>query len=134
MTRSTFLFLDALVNLTLGLLLIIFPPALVEWLGIPEATSEFYPNLLGAVLFGIGIALLLERYGVSRGIRGLGLAGAVSINLIGALVLAGWLIFGSMSLPVRGYVFLWIIVAILVVISLVEILVDLKNRKEAYKG
>lgn len=131
MTRSTLLLLDALLNLALGLLLIIFPPALVEWLGIPEAASAFYPNLLGAVLFGIGIALLLERYGASRGIRGLGLAGAVSINLVGALVLSRWLIFGSLSLPVRGYVFLWFIVGILVVISLVEILVD---RSEAGKG
>lgn len=134
MTRSTLLILDALLNLALGLLLIIFPPALVEWLGIPETTSAFYPNLLGAVLFGIGIALLLERYGVDRGIRGLGLAGAVSINLCGALVLAGWLLFGNMALPVRGYVFLWLIVGILVVISLVEITVDLRNSKEANDG
>lgn len=134
MTRSTLLILDALLNLALGLLLIIFPPALVEWLGIPETTSAFYPNLLGAVLFGIGIALLLERYGVDRGIRGLGLAGAVSINLCGALVLAGWLLFGNMALPVRGYLFLWLIVGILVVISLVEITVDLRNSKEANDG
>ena len=134
MTRSTLLILDALLNLALGLLLIIFPPALVEWLGIPEATISFYPSLLGAVLFGIGIALLIERYGAARGIRGLGLAGAITINLCGAIILAGWLVFGRMSLPTRGYVFLWVIVGVLVAISLFEILVDIRGRKEANDG
>jgi hypothetical protein len=74
--------------------------------------------LLGGVLIGIGIALLIER---SRGRSGLGLAGAISINLCAGLVLAGWLLFGSLDLPLRGQLFLWLLVVLLVGISGVEL-------------
>jgi len=74
----------------------------------------FYRSILGAALVGIGVALLIEY---SRGSSGLGLAGAISINLIAGIVLAGWLIFGALDLPARGAVLLWILVIILLGIS-----------------
>ena len=55
------LLLDGLINLGLGALLVVFPDALVQALGVPPADTRFYPSVLGAVLLGIGIALLLER-------------------------------------------------------------------------
>lgn len=124
MKTSPLLLVDATINLVLGVLLIIFPKWLVPFLGIPDAVPGFYAGILGGVLFGIGIALLIQFY---RGVGGLGLAGAVSINLCGGTVLAGWLGFGGLSLPFRGQVFLWVLVALLVGLSTVEFFTA-KNR------
>ena len=99
MGSSALLTIDAIINLVLGILLVLFPAGLVAALGLPNAELAFYPSMLGAVLFGIGVALLIQR---ARGASGLGLAGAVTINLTAGLVLAGWLIRGSLSLPIRG--------------------------------
>jgi len=69
------LIIDAAVNLVLGMLLLLFPAGIVALLGLPPTNTDFYASILGAVLFGIGIALLIERYGASRNIRGLGFGG-----------------------------------------------------------
>jgi hypothetical protein len=93
---------------------------LVEFLGVPEAPG-FYPNLLGEVLIGIGIALFIEK-GTQQGNRsGLGLKGAIAINLCAGFVLAGWLIFGNLEIPPRGYAFLWVLVIVLLGISSAEL-------------
>jgi hypothetical protein len=121
MKRSLLLTIDSLINLGLGALLIVFPRDLVSLLGIPRPASAFYPSILGAVLFGVGIALWMERgTDCVRG-RGLGLSGAIAINLCGAVVLAAWLLWGDLSLPTKGVRFLWGIVAVLVAISLAEV-------------
>lgn len=125
MTSSrTLLFIDAGINLALGCILIVFPAPIVSLLGVPETQSAFYPSILGAVLFGIGIALVVENI---KG-KGLGLLGAVSINLSGGIVLAAWLLFGGLQLPIRGWVFLWALVVLLLGISTVELLAQLKKR------
>lgn len=117
----TLLTVDSIVNLALGLLLIWFPRRLIEALGIPDAPSAFYPSVLGAVLFGIGLALWLERSNDRSQTSGLGLVGALTINLCGGIVLALWLIFGQLALPVRGVVGLWALVLFLVGISVLEL-------------
>lgn len=123
MRRVTLLLtLDAFVNLALGTMLLFFPKGLVVALGLPYSASAFYPSILGAVLFGIGIALLLERNRPGRDGVGLGLAGAVAINLCGGLVLAGWLLIGNLDLPMRGTLLLWILVLLLVGLSTFEFL------------
>jgi hypothetical protein len=121
MYRTVLLTIDGIINLTLGILLILFPASLVDSLGIPDA-PRFFPNILGGVLLGIGIALFLER-GIKgwRG-SGLGLDGAVAINLCGGLVLAALLLFGDLALPLRGTLFLWTLVVLLVGISSAEII------------
>ena len=116
--------MDAGVNLLLGVLLMAFPAAVVEALGIPPAAVAFYPSILGAVLFGIGIALWIGRSGSASG---LGLAGAVSINLCGGVVLALWLTFGKLGLPARGYVFLWCLVVLLIGLSAIELLAQARS-------
>lgn len=113
---SFLLLIDAIINLGLGILLVFFPGALVSVLGIPSAESAFYPSILGAVLIGIGLALLLER---SRG-GGLGLGGAIAINLCAGVILGLWLLLGELQMPLRGQVLLWCLVALLVGISTVE--------------
>ena len=123
-TEKLLLLVDAIINLGLGVLLVLFPRALVAALGIPSAKSAFYPSILGAVLFGIGLALLVER---SRG-GGLGLGGAVAINLSGGVVLGLWLLFGGLEIPLRGQLLLWGLAALLVGISTVEILAPRGSR------
>ena len=115
---SRLLLIDAIINLVLGVILIFFPGPVVAFLGVPAVESAFYPSILGAVLFGIGIALLEER----RTGGGLGLRGALSINLSGGVVLAAWLLFGHLQMPLRGAIFLWGLVVVLVGISAVELL------------
>lgn len=119
--KSLLLTLDAIINLGLGVLLLVFPRGVVRFLGVPDADSAFYPSVLGAVLIGIGIALLVERGRRSAEAVGLGLAGAISINMCGGIVLGLWLAFGNLRLPLRGLVFLWALVVVLVGISAVEL-------------
>ena len=73
-----------------------------ELLGIPGARSYFYPNILGAVLFGIDLALLWERAKPRPGSGGLGLSGAAAIYLCGGLVLGLWLLLGDLAIPPSG--------------------------------
>jgi hypothetical protein len=128
-SRTTILSIDGAINLVLGLLLVVFPERLVDLLGIPSSDSAFYPNILGGVLFGIGIALLLERNNNGEGGIGLGLAGAIAINLVGGLVLAGWLTLGNLELPMRGFLFLWCLVLVLVGTSAIEISIYQRKRR-----
>ena len=125
---ATLLFIDAAINLLLGILLLAYSRPIVDFLGVPFTEVGFYPTLLGAVLFGIGIALVIEARRKPHGLVGLGLGGAVAINLSGGLVLLIWLISGVLNLPLRGRVFLWSLTVLLVGISLAELLVH--RRKE----
>jgi hypothetical protein len=120
MHRSFLLKADAAINLILGVLLMSFPAKLVKALGIPMADPSFYATILGGVLFGIGLALLLECYRKSNRFIGLGLGGAIAINLCGGLVLAAWLLSNRLSLPLRGHIFLWFLLLLLVGISVLE--------------
>lgn len=115
--RSKLLLLDALINVVLGLLLATFPDTVVRFLGVPGTDTKFYPSILGAVLFGIGLALLIEFYRKPSQSPGLGLNGAIAINVCGAVFLAGWLLSGTLDIPLRGQVFLWAVAVVLVVLS-----------------
>jgi len=129
MNRSTLLKVDAAINLILGALLMAFPAKLIKALGVPMADPSFYPTILGGVLFGIGLALLIECYRKSSRFVGLGLGGAIAINLCGGLVLAAWLISDRLTLPLRGQIFLWSLVVLLVAISLLEGLSHFRKGK-----
>jgi hypothetical protein len=118
--KETLLLVDGLVNLLLGVMLILFPAGLVDALGLPPFESGFYPTILGAVLLGIGVALLIERYGGGRGLTGLGIAGAIAINLCGGGALLLWLVSGGPAMPARGRVILWIIAVVVLLIGVVE--------------
>ncbi len=127
MKSSTLLIIDAGINFFLGiflLLLIPFPDLIPQFLGVPQVQQAFYPSIMGAIFIGIGIALIIESCRDNAlGSGGLGLAGALAINLCAGAVLMGWLIFGDLDLPIRGLIFLWIIALILVVISSIELIV-----------
>lgn len=123
------LLLDAIINLLIGFLLLVFPLDVFQLLGLPVEAPPFYANILGAVLVGIGIALLTEHFGTSRGTAGLGLGGAVVINLYAALILVIWLVGGRLNIPLRGHLVLWGLVIVLVAISGVELRVQ-RNKKD----
>ena len=118
--ERTLLVIDGLINLLLGALLLCFPFGIATVLGVPASGDAFYPSLLGAVLIGIGVALLIDACGGFRGLHGLGLAGAIAINLCGGGVLALWLIIAPPGMPLRGHIILWSIAVAVLVIGLVE--------------
>jgi hypothetical protein len=116
---------DAIVNLILGMLLLFYPQWLADSLGMPSVVTHFFPNVLGGVLFGIGIALLIAWRG---GRQGLGLDGAIAINLCGAGVVAGWLVAAPETIPPRGRITLWIIALLVIGIGLIELKHRLRSR------
>ena len=115
--KAIFLSVDALLNLLMGVLLASFPQGLITLLGLPDARPRFYARLLGAVLIGIGLALLFE---IRKPGAGLGLAGAVAINLCGAAMLVA-LLFAPLDLSRRGRVLLWGLVIALVGLGVAEL-------------
>ena len=121
MKSSKILLVDALINLVLGVLLVTFPKGVVELLGVPPTDATFYPSILGAVLIGIAVALVVEYVRRPNRAVGLGLHGAIAINLCGALFLVGWLLSGKLEIPLRGQVFLWGLATVLMIVSLVEL-------------
>ena len=66
---SLLLAADAVINLILGLLLLLFPAGLREMFGIPATNTYFYSSILGGVIFGIGVALCLEWLRVRKVLR-----------------------------------------------------------------
>lgn len=128
MKSSKILLVDALINLVLGVLLVTFPNRVVELLGVPRTDATFYPSILGAVLIGIAVALVIEYVRKPNRAVGLGLHGAIAINLCGALFLMGWLLSGKLEIPLRGQVFLWGLAAVLVIVSLVELVFSREDK------
>jgi len=116
--QQPLLLVDALINLLLGGLLLFYPQWLVEALGMPVVATTFFPSVLGGVLFGIGLALLIAYRG---GAQGLGLDGAIAINLCGAGVVVGWLVVAPHAIPSRGEITLWIIAIAVIGIGLIEL-------------
>ena len=136
MRSSRILLADAAINLVMGALLATFPRTVVEALGVPDTDTTFYPSILGAVLIGIGVALVIEYVRKPTGPTGLGLYGAIAINLCGATFLIGWLLSGKLEIPFRGQAFLWALAVVLIAISLVELVFSSEDSKmcEEKKG
>jgi hypothetical protein len=134
MSHSTLLLVDAAINLVLGVLLLAFPRQLVALLGLPDAATTFYPNVLGGVLFGIGLALLIESRKPLGRATGLGVAGAIAINLCGGIVLALWLVSGRLSIPARGRVALGLLDLLLFAISAFELRAQLTSSRSGGPG
>ena len=119
--KRELLTIDGVANLLFGILLVWYPASVADALGLPTDGRPFFASLLGGVLFGVGVALLIERFRPPSRMVGLGLGGAVSINLCGGAVLAAWLIGGSLSPTTIGQVTLWSLVVFLVGLSALEL-------------
>jgi hypothetical protein len=118
-TEKALILTDAIINVALGGLLLVYPEQLVRTLGLPDVEMSFFPRILGGVLVGIGIALALEFRNARRG---LGLDGAVAINLCGAGVLAAWLVVRPMDFSPAGRITLWAVSGLVIGLGLVELL------------
>lgn len=124
------LLIDASINLFLGIILLIYSNGLVKFFGLPQVASRFYPNILGGVFVGITIALVVEHFRKMGGLVGLGLGGALIINLCGGFTLFFWLMSGSLSIPITGKIILWILFYVLVIISGFELIFHLYQYKK----
>jgi len=120
--KQLLLVVDGIVNFVLGILLMFFPAQLMDAFNLPKVETFFYVNILGAVLFGIGIALLLENFTGKMGITGLGIGGAIAINICGGGALVYWLLFANLDLTPGGAIFLWSIAVIVLGVAAVELL------------
>jgi hypothetical protein len=118
--KNLLLVVDGIVNLALGILLVIFPTPVMKAFDLPKAENNFYINLLGAVLFGIGVALLIERFSGRLQLRGLGIGGAIVINLFGSGALIAWLLFGNLDLSPGGSILLWGIALVVLGVAIIE--------------
>lgn len=130
--KDRLLVIDATINFVLGVLLLLSIPysdQITGFLGIPEIKQAFYPSIMGGVFVGIGISLVIEtNRRKDDNLIGLGLAGAITINLCGGIVLIGWLLFGNLGLPLRGTIFLWGLAVLLVAISSIEAVAHRRSR------
>ncbi len=119
--RSWLLALDGVANLLFGIVLLAAPRPLFGALGLPWTGRGLYATILGGVLVGIGLALILESRG-RVGRLGLGLGGAVAINMIAGMAIAAWLLFsGAGEVSSAGRAVLWLLVLFLVGLSIAEI-------------
>ena len=129
-TQKVILLIDFIINLMLGILLLAYSNKLAVYLGVPKVESAFYPNILGGIFVGIALALLIELFNKPDGkTSGLGLLGAIAINLCGGLILIIWLLFGDLELPMQGSIFLWSLSVILILVSGFELFNHYKTGK-----
>ena len=112
------LWIETLLKLVPGLLLALAPLTTLRILGLPRPDTGFWPRLTGALLVGIAGALFIE--GTHSG-HGLGLAGAIIINLSGATVLATLLALDRGPASTRGRAVVWALTCTLVILSVFEI-------------
>jgi hypothetical protein len=129
MKEPVLLFLNAILYLALGFLLLLFPFGLVSALGVALPGATFYASMLGAVLLGVGLALLVERSRGTLGFPGLGINGAILVNICCAATLGIWLFYKSLNLLQIGYILLWALVAGIVTITLAEIYYILQEKR-----
>jgi len=126
--RRFLIFIDGIINLLIGIILLLFPWGTGKWLGLPLPNTNFYPIILGAVIFGIGLALMLEWKGPGEKYRGLGLEGAIMINFMGGGILLLWLLLLPPQLPLRGMAILWIVALAVLIVGLVELFSRLRHQ------
>jgi multisubunit Na+/H+ antiporter MnhB subunit len=62
---------------------------------------------------------------------GLGIGGAILINICGAGTLVFLLVFGRLEIPQRGYIILWFIGLIVLLISVIEIIASKNKIKQS---
>ena len=113
------LWIETVLKLAAGAALLLFPVATARVLGLPRAEVSFWPLLLGGVLAGVAAAAFLE--GFVKNSHGLGLAGAMAINLAGAATIATLLVAGNDVTTRRGRLALWLAAIVLAGLAFVEL-------------
>lgn len=115
------LWLETLLRLSAGVVLLIMPVTAARVLGLPLPQALLWPRLLGAMLIGMAGATLLE--GAASSSTGLGPGGLVLINLATAGTLISLLVLERASQTRRGKLFLWALALSLISLAVLEIAV-----------
>ena len=117
------LWLETLLKGGIGLIMLLAPVAAAKIAGLPHGNTAFWPRLFGAALLGIAAAFAFEGYtrlNTNISASGLGLGGAVIINLITILSLIGLILFKGTRTR-RGHLLLWSMSLLLTFLMLFEI-------------
>jgi hypothetical protein len=77
---------------------------------------------------GIGIALFLEWRRKKSDCVGMGISGAIIVNICASLALLVWLTFGDLPIPLRGKLILWGLIVIILGVTITEIIYVKKSR------
>lgn len=112
------LFIETVLKLSGGVVLLLMPLTACRVLGLPKPASGLWPRLLGSVLIGLSAATYLE--GATK-LNGLGMAGCAIINLVAAVVIMTLLILGAAGDTQRGRIILAALAVVLLVLSLLEL-------------
>jgi len=115
------LWIETLLKLSAGLLLVLAPMSVIKLLGLPRTETGFWPRLLGSVLIGLAGALFVE--GRAPGSQGLGLTGCVIVNFSAVSMMVGLLALEAGLPSARGRAVVWALVVLLVCLSVLEIIV-----------
>jgi hypothetical protein len=117
------LWIETLLKGGIGLIMLLAPIMSARLVGLPHGNSAFWPRMFGAALVGIAGAFAVEGYSQMNAhvnYRGLGLAGAVVINLVTLLSLFGTLIFKGITSR-RGHLLVVVFCFLLPMLMLFEI-------------
>lgn len=117
------LWFETLLKGSIGFVMLLFPITAAKIAGLPHGNTAFWPRLFGVAMLGMSAAFAFEGYTqLTQNInaRGLGLGGAIVINLIAILCLVGTLIFKGVMTK-RGLLLIWSLVLLLILLILLEI-------------
>jgi hypothetical protein len=100
-------------------LLLIAPTLSIRTLGLPAAEPSFWPRVCGALMGGIAFAI--AAVGLNWTSTGIGLGGAIAIDVTLAVTLLSTLVIGPTAPTRRGRLLLWVLVLALVALALVSV-------------
>ncbi len=112
------LFIETVLKLAGGLVLLLLPLTACSVFGLPKPQSGLWPRLLGAVLVGLAGATYIE--GATEA-HGLGMAGSGIINAVAATAILAMLALGAAGTSRRGRFILALLALALLFLCLLEI-------------
>ena len=123
---------DGIGNVLLGLAMLLFPGTILKVLGFSTNGASLL-SIFGSVILGIGLALVVQTRRLRGPFCGLGLTGAMLINLCFGLAIGYWLIWGNLEPNPVGSVLLWALTAILLIFGVVELSIIRRNPRTTVK-
>jgi hypothetical protein len=113
------LWIELVMKLAGGLLLVLVPLTTIAVLGLPRAETAFWPRQLGAALIGLSAATFMDAS--ARLGHGLSLGGSFVINLATGGTLVAVLFLGQGPSTMRGRIVMWGLALATLGLTLVEI-------------
>lgn len=114
------LWFEIILKAAAGLCLFLLPITVIRILGLPRPDTGFWPRLVGAILVGIAIGVFMTiRFPDARG--GIGPAGLIPINFMGATAMIAPLIMGTAAPTRRGTLFVVAAAVVLLALAFLEI-------------